>query len=62
MQAVVRVDPHDMDVFVNHWNEKMRKNYRETLSRAKSFGKSQVGWGMMFGLDYNNIGNLKHSE
>ena len=39
MQAAVRVDPQDMDVFINHWNKKMRKNYRETLSRAKSSGK-----------------------
>ena len=28
-----------MDVFANHWNKKMRKNYRDTLSKAKSAGK-----------------------
>ena len=43
MQAVVRVEPHDLDVFSNNWNQKMRKNYRETISRAKKAGK-KPGW------------------
>ena len=43
MQAAVRVDPEDMAIFTNHWNQKMRKNYRETLSRAKTSGK-KPGW------------------
>ena len=45
VQAVVRVEQQDLDVFRNHWNQEMRKNYRETLSRAKKAGKkpSQMG-------------------
>ena len=39
MQAVVRVEEHDMNTFLDIWNMKMRKNYREAISRAKTGGK-----------------------
>ena len=28
-----------MDVFLNHWNKRMRKNHMDTLSKAKNSGK-----------------------
>ena len=39
MQVAVRIEPQDMDVFTNHWNQRMRKNYRDAFSKAKSAGK-----------------------
>lgn len=39
MQAVVHVEEHDMNTFLDIWNMKMRKNYREAISRAKTGGK-----------------------
>ena len=39
MQAAVRVEPQDLNVFRNHWNQRMRKNYRNTLTKVKSAGK-----------------------
>ena len=45
MQAAVRVDAQDIDVFVNHWNQRMRKNYRDILSKAKSARKKPTWMG-----------------
>ena len=39
MQAVVRVEPRDMQLFLTYWNMKMRKNYQEAISRARTSSK-----------------------